>query len=240
MLPAARLISLAADKRDRENALRTRLFYSDLHKKIESRIKAFLNRQDSFLSASTAQSTRAVGDAIQELLAEEFQDILGDELCKSYSSNFARRAMADLAFEDRDGFYYIVDVKTHRLSTKFNMPNLTSVERISRFYEDDRNYFVILMIAYNLEGNRVLVDNVLFVPIEFLGWDCLTLGALGWGQIQIANSNIVTVQDGFSRKSWMLGLCDVLLEFYPKELGKINRRIEHFQKIREYWEGKPD
>ena len=53
--------------------------------------------------------------------------------------------MADLAFEDLDGYYYIVDVKTHRLSTKFNMPNLTSVERLARFYEDDKNYFVVLM-----------------------------------------------------------------------------------------------
>lgn len=38
--------------------------------------------------------------------------------------------MADLAFKDPDGFYYIVDVKTHRLGTAFNMPNLTSVERL--------------------------------------------------------------------------------------------------------------
>ncbi len=53
--------------------------------------------------------------------------------------------MADLAFEDLDGYYYVVDVKTHRLSTKFNMPNLTSVERLARFYEDDKNYFVVLM-----------------------------------------------------------------------------------------------
>jgi nicotinamide-nucleotide amidase len=34
--------------------------------------------------------------------------------------------MADLAFEDHDDYYYIVDVKTHRLSTKFNMDALFS------------------------------------------------------------------------------------------------------------------
>jgi hypothetical protein len=26
---------------------------------------------------------------------------------------------ADLAFEDDNGFYYVIDVKTHRLNTKF-------------------------------------------------------------------------------------------------------------------------
>ena len=100
--------------------------------------------------------------------------------------------MADMAFEDPDGAYYVVDVKTHRLSTAFNMPNLTSVERLARFYEDDGNYFVVLMVTYEIEGLRAVVEQVTFVPIEFLDWGCLTIGALGWGQIQIANSRNVS------------------------------------------------
>ena len=92
---------------------------------------------------------------------------MGD-LIKDYSSSFARRAMADLAFTDKDDFYYIVDVKTHRLDTKFNMPNLTSVERISRFYEDDKNHFVILNVAYNISGSTAKIKKVTFAPIEFL------------------------------------------------------------------------
>ena len=147
--------------------------------------------------------------------------------------------MADLAFEDLDGYYYVVDVKTHRLSTKFNMPNLTSVERLARFYEDDKNYFVVLMVEYEIEKLRVVVDRVRFVPIEFLGWDCLTIGALGWGQVQIANSKFITINPKHSRKAWMIELCDTLLEFYPKELLKIDRRIEHFKKVRQAWRSRP-
>jgi hypothetical protein len=147
--------------------------------------------------------------------------------------------MADLAFEDDDGYYYVVDVKTHRLSTKFNMPNLTSVERLARFYEDDKNYFVVLMVSYDIEKTSVDVKNVHFVPIEFLGWDCLTIGALGWGQIQIANSNIITINEGYARRTWMIELCDVLLEHYPREIVKANERIERFQRVREYWESHP-
>jgi hypothetical protein len=33
----------------------------------------------------------------------------------------------------------------------------------------------------------------------------------------------------------MLSLCDRLAEFYPKEIVKINGRIFHFEKIKEYW-----
>jgi len=146
--------------------------------------------------------------------------------------------MADLAFEDHEGFYYIIDVKTHRLETKFSMPNLTSVKRLSRFYEDDTNYFILLMVSYDVGDLKIVVHDVKFVPIEYLDWECLTIGALGWGQIQIANSNNIFLKEKPNRAKWMIELCDTLLSFYPKEVLKIDARIEHFQKVRAYWSAK--
>ncbi|HYE76292.1 MAG TPA: hypothetical protein VEF04_23305 [Blastocatellia bacterium] len=218
--------------------MKSEIFYTDLREQIEARTLQFLNSQQEFLSPSTVSSPRAVGDAIQNLLESSFNLILGD-IATHYSASFARRAMADLAFEDKQGFYYVVDVKTHRTDTKFNMPNLTSVERLTKFYKDDRNYFVLLIVSYQVEGVNAIVSNVKFVPIEFLGWDCLTIGALGWGQIQIANSNLITINSGYSRKTWMIEMCNSLLEFYPKEITKIGKRITYFEKAREYWEAKP-
>ena len=129
--------------------------------------------------------------------------------------------MADLAFTDVDENYYVIDVKTHRSDTKFNMPNLTSVERLARFYEDDQNFFVLLLVRYDASGTSVTVSEVQFIPIEFLDWSCLTIGALGWGQIQIANSNHITVNHHYSRRQWMLELCDAVLAFYPREIGSL-------------------
>lgn len=193
-----------------------------------------LNVQPEFLSPRTAVSPRAVGDAIQNIIADEFPSLLKNYLAE-YSADFARRAMADLAFTDRDEFYYVVDVKTHRLDTSFNMPNLTSVERLARFYEDDKNYFVVLIVKYAIAGTKVVVKQAHFVPIEFLGWKCLTIGALGWGQIQIANANVIHINPNQTRRDWMLQLCDVMLEFYPKEIGKLQGRMSHFQRIKERW-----
>jgi hypothetical protein len=218
---------------------KSQIFYTTKYRSIEKAIVTLLNSQPDFLSARTVASTRAVGDAIQSILSEQFQSLLGD-LSAEYSAEFARRAMADLAFTDRDGFYYVVDVKTHRLETHFNMPNLTSVERLTRFYEDDKNYFVVLIVKYAVEGTKASVKKAHFVPIEFLSWDCLTIGALGWGQIQIANANVVNVNEEYSRKKWMLQLCDVMLEFYPKEIGKIQDRIEYFKRAKQRWEKKQE
>ena len=118
-----------------------RIFLSDAYKTIQSKVRDLLNSHDEFLSPATAQSTRAAGDAVERIIAENFGAILA-EWCSEYSADFARRAMADLAFRDLDGHYCVVDVKTHREGTRFNMPNLTSVHRLARFYEDDNNYFV--------------------------------------------------------------------------------------------------
>ena len=148
--------------------------------------------------------------------------------------------MADVAFRDTEDFYCVVDVKTHREDTKFNMPNLTSVERLSRFYESDANIFALIMVRYRLEQHTVVVTEVTFVPIEFLDWDCLTVGALGWGQIQIADSNRILLNDGYSRRDWMLTLCDVMLQFYPREILKIRERMNRFEEVRAYWEQKED
>jgi hypothetical protein len=215
------------------------LFFGDRHKQIEASIKTLINTQIDLLSTRSMSSARATGDVLQDLVAEHFQVILGD-LCKEYSAVFARRAMADLAFKDVDDYYYVVDVKTHRGETGFHMPNLTSVERLARFYEDDSNYFVILLIDYSIDGVSVIAEGVHFVPIEFLSWKCLTLGALGWGQIQLANAERLVIIEGQSRRQWMLDLCDLLLEFYPREIAKIGLRIDYFRKVRERWEGRMD
>jgi hypothetical protein len=148
--------------------------------------------------------------------------------------------MADLAFVDQNGLYYIVDVKTHRLETHFNMPNLTSVERLGRFYEDDKNYSVVLLVQYTLKATAVKVSSVHFVPIEFIAWDCLTIGALGWGQIQIANANVIHINEGYSRKKWMIELCETMLAFYPREIGKIKNRMDYFKRLKMEWIGRPE
>ena len=218
--------------------MKSRLFHTHEYLGVQERVRDLINSSPDFLSSNTAQSPRAAGDAIENIIAASFDQILGEH-CGEYSSNFARRAMADLAFTDRDGLYYIVDVKTHRTDTRFNMPNLTSVERLARFYEDDANFFAVLLVKYAVEGVKATVSDVTFVPIEFLGWDCLTIGALGWGQIQIANSNFVSVNPDFSRKRWMLEFCDVMLEFYPKEIAKIGERVSRFEAVREFWLRKP-
>jgi hypothetical protein len=217
----------------------SQLFLTETRSNIEKTVVDLLNN-NQLMNYNTVNSPRAVGDAVQGFLEKNISACLPKELVLKIDTSFARRSMADLAFEDIGGNYYVVDIKTHNLNTNFNMPNLTSVERLARFYGDVKNYFVLLLVSYIIEEDRLMFRKCMFVPIEHLDWSCLTLGALGWGQIQIANSNIININSENTKKKWMLRLCDALDLFYPNEIAKITQRIDYFKNIREYWEKQPD
>ena len=47
--------------------MRSQVFYTDAYEVIQGKIKQFLNDHEEFLSGNTVKSTRAVGDAIQDI-----------------------------------------------------------------------------------------------------------------------------------------------------------------------------
>jgi hypothetical protein len=212
----------------------SKLFATDARTRIEGAILEIINGQPEFLSARAAMSTRGVGDELQAIVSENLEAILKGKI-GDYVGQFERRALADIAFTDSEGLYYAVDVKTHRLDTKFNMPNVTSVRRIAEFYSDDKNVFVTLIIRYSLNATRVLATQVHFAPIEFLSWDCLRIGALGLGQIQIKNANRVELLPGNSRREWMLELCDRVVAYHESEQTRIERQRQYFERVRRSW-----
>lgn len=216
------------------------LFNATTLKLVQENLLDLLNSCHDFENARIINSPRAVGDAVQEILGERMSECFPDGLIKDFNNSFARRAMADIAFWDFQDNYFIFDIKTHNRDTDFNMPNLTSVARLSQFYKDDKNFFVILLAEYKVLDFRVRFDAVRLIPIEHLNWDCLTIGALGWGQIQIANARIVHIDRNQSRKNWMLQLCDIMDIFYPKEIAKIEGRINYFAKARAFWQNRQE
>ena len=212
----------------------SKVFKLKTRSEIEKKVLSELNGV-RLVNRKTINSPRAVGDAVQEHLEVNFEKCLPHGVVKEYNPDFTRRAIADFAFTDVDDNYYAVDSKTHNLDTSFNMPNLISVERLSKFYNNPKNFFSILITAYEVENSKLVFKKCQFVPIEMLDWSCLTLGALGWGQIQIANSNNIKINKNNTRKQWMLELCDMLNVFYPNEISKITRRIDYFEEVRDFW-----
>ncbi len=111
------------------------IFEENNLKQIEFNILNLLKNCTELNNPHIANSPRAVGDSVQEVLGERMSECFPSGTIKDFSDSFARRAMADVAFIDSQDNYFAVDIKTHNRCTDFNMPNLTSVERLSKFYE---------------------------------------------------------------------------------------------------------
>ncbi len=215
----------------------TSIFDNGKYNDLEKHVYEFL-RNYSF-SLSTNSSTRDCGDNIEGAISKEFASIIKKTKIKYSESgkDSSRKAMGDLFFAS-EGYNYTVDVKTHRTDTKFNMPNLTSVKRLAKLYKEDSDIFVIFFVPYNFKNDVINFEQISICPIEHLSWDCLTLGALGEGQIQIKNSNKIDIIPN-SRKDWMIKLCDKLIkDFYPKEKKKTDKRIKEFKDVRDFWKNK--
>jgi hypothetical protein len=195
-------------------------------------VRQFLNARSDVL-AEESSSPRAVAESVQYLLTQHFSEIAQPPLVVD-PQEFSRRAMADVAFADEDERYYLVDVKTRWVDASFHMPNLTSIERLARLYENARNYFVLLMVGYSLDAERrFTVDEVTFAPIEHLRWNCLSIGALGWGQIQLVR--MPEIDEEATRADWMIELAETALRFYDHELRKIAQRKARFELVRDAW-----
>lgn len=205
---------------------------------IREKLLEVLNSADEFTNPKIISSPRSIGDLVQAFIGESLPNLLPQGSIKDYKSDFPRRALQDIAFYDQKDNYYIIDVKTHNKSTDFNMPNLISVKRLSELYRNDKNVFIILLAEYVEKDGRAYFEDVKFAPIENFSWTCLTLGALGWGQIQISNANKIVIDYNIARKTWMLNLFEKMKSFYPKEIAKLKNRMSYFVQMKKFWDEK--
>ena len=117
------------------------LITNEKARQIETNIVHALNQKaKNILSPVSLRSPRAVGDAVQEFLTQHLSSCIPAGIVHTYETGFQRRSMEDMAFDDKNGYYYAIDAKTHNINTNFNMPNLISVRRLANFYMNDKNF----------------------------------------------------------------------------------------------------
>jgi len=88
----------------------SKLFIPEIRHTIENTVINLLNT-NQLMNHNTINSPRAVGDAVQSFLEQNIVQCLPVNIVTKINTSFARRSMADLAFEDANGNYYVVDIK---------------------------------------------------------------------------------------------------------------------------------
>ena len=189
------------------------------------RLQEFLSSNAILIPSNLAIKPRACAEAFEELLKSGFSEILGTD-GTNYQPSTRAKATADLSFTGNDGKYYAVDIKTHCMG-KWGMPNLISYKKLDRFYENDDNNFLVLLIDYNVVDGEVTVESSRILPIECLSWDCLAVqGTLG--QIQIKNAEKICVEQT-PRKVWLTQFQNNVISGITIKQRSLLKELEYFK-----------
>lgn len=60
----------------------------------------------------------------------------------------------------------MLDVKTHREKTSFNVPNLMSIDWLARFYGSDKNVFSVILIKDSIDETRLEAERYCLLPLR--------------------------------------------------------------------------
>tara|TARA_B100000214_G_scaffold306617_1_gene237693 strand:- start:577 stop:1179 length:603 start_codon:yes stop_codon:yes gene_type:complete len=163
---------------------------------------------------------RGVADIIEQDVSRIILNLKSQIIKESYEAK-SKRSIEDVGLVTKDYDDVKIDIKTHDTESELSMPNLISISRLKKFYENDRNLLLYVFVKYINHGNNVQVLEVKVKPIEQLNWECLTIGNLGKGQLQITDMNKISFQNFMTRKDWMERLSYDAIIYYQKLIDKI-------------------
>ena len=172
---------------------------------------------------TTNLQQRGVADVIEKYICEQIIKIDDQNLIIEESKT--KKSLEDVQIKNNQELYKI-DIKTHDINSDFSMPNLISVDRLKKFYENDNNYIIYIFISYNTINNNTQIKNIQIRFIEELSWDILGIQNLGKGQLQIKNMNNQLIFVEINRINWINTLKQNMIKFYKKQIEKTQKLID--------------
>jgi len=197
--------------------------------KIERILLEFLNSKTKG-ELDLNESVRAIGDKISSVLTNRISIIFNKYIVEFNILDSSKR-ICNVIIRDKYNNTYYVDIITHNITKEFVRPNITAVKNIEKLYNSSQNIFLILLVHYNPTLTNNCITGVQLFPLEWLKWECLDIGALGNGQIQIKDSNNIIINKNADRISWNKEFKNRLMLFYKKQQMKLNKRISQLMQI---------
>ena len=166
---------------------------------------------------------RGIADIIEVIVSDIILNLKDQSIKESYEAK-SKRSIEDVGLITTDYDDIKIDIKTHDSESDLSMPNLISISRIKKFYENDKNLLLYVFVKYHTDNNSIHISEVIVKSIEQIDWGCLTIGKLGKGQLQITNMNDISFNDFLSRKDWMERLSYDVIIYYRSLINKIETK----------------
>ena len=173
----------------------------------------------------------------QRGIADYIESLVADTLISRHNATQAgsKRSIEDVMVGDST----YVDIKTTDINANFSMPNLISIERLRKLYQNPENQLVYIFVDYEVideELDASIYTQVKYAeiksievrPIETISWCCMHIQSLGNGQLQLKNAHNTIKRYEHSRDEWLAQLKSEALLYIEKQLSKLCKYRENW------------
>ncbi len=181
-------------------------------------IEKHLNNDLNDIKIPLGIMQRGIGDILELSILNSIKKLYPNVLGAS-----SKRSIEDFQINESDDITKF-DVKSHDIDSEFSMPNLISVKRLNKYYQDNKNHLVYVFVKYTKSDNSIHITNITVFHIHQLDWKCLHIQNLGKGQLQIKNSHHIIIKDN-NRDEWYMMLKDNIKKFYTCLIESIKKEI---------------
>ena len=203
------------------NLSKSSLKYETMRKLISKEL--ILNMKNFMIEEGAKQ--RSIADSIEHkvktiLMTTKMYDIIKETLEPRGS-----KSIEDVTIVGKNDMTFYVDTKTHNVNRKFSMPNLTSVEKLRNLFSHYDTELIYVFVSYSVSDNYV---NLLSFDVKYI-WeidvDCLRVGALGLGQLQIKDKNKPLKFVNISKLEWFNKLKTMVNIYHKKQIESIKKEM---------------
>lgn len=166
---------------------------------------------------------RTVGDLIENKVLTILKNT-SHPLIEKIVQPRSKKSIEDLTLVS-GGIKYYLDPKTHDKNSNFSMPNLTSISKIKKLFSSDSEELIYILIDYEIIENFVHIKKVDTLFIWEFGFDNLSIGALGNGQLQIKNKHNPIVISELGKEFWFTSFKFLVKNYLIKQQNKIHKQI---------------
>ena len=170
---------------------------------------------------------RTIGDLVEKKVIEI---ILQNQnpIINEVKLSTGKKSMEDVSVVS-DGVTYMLDPKSHNVDSEFSMPNLSSISRIKKLFDNDKKEMMYVFVDYKIDGQVVKIEDIKVLYLWELDMSMLGIGALGKGQLQIKNLNKELVISDEGKQIWYGKLKTQVKEYLAKQIKKIEKQKKEWE-----------
>ena len=170
---------------------------------------------------------RTIGDLVEKKVIEI---ILQNQnpIINEVKLSTGKKSMEDVSVVS-DGVTYMLDPKSHNVDSEFSMPNLSSISRIKKLFDNDKKEMMYVFVDYRIFGQVVRIEDIKVLYLWELDMSMLGIGALGKGQLQIKNLNKELVVSDEGKQIWYGKLKTQVKEYLAKQIKKIEKQKKEWE-----------